>query len=251
MNRRPEPVEVVRTSADGICVLYFTGVLDGTTYRHVRDTVVKAALDEPRAVVIDVSGLQVPAPSAWSVFTSARWLVGEWPVVPLALACSDAAGRKTLLRQGIPRYVPVHDTVPAAVDAALASKPPVRHRARERWPAEPSAVPAAQRFVAHWLNAWSRQDMAVTASVIATVLVDNVLRHAGSDPDLRLEASDDTVTVAVTDRSTQLAALHEDEFGVPRFTELQVVQALSRVWGNTSLADGKVVWAVIGPENRL
>jgi hypothetical protein len=36
-----------------------------------------------------------------------------------------------------------------------------------------------------------------------------------------------------------------------RLSELEIVGALSRVWGNTRTSDGKVVWAVIGPENRL
>ena len=89
-----------------------------------------------------------------------------------------------------------------------------------------------------------------TVGVVATVLVDNVLRHTGSDPDVRLETDGETVTVAVTDRSHTPAGMHEDEMGCC-LKELQIVGALSRVWGNTPTQDGKVVWAVMGPENCL
>ncbi len=48
----------------GTTVLRAEGLLDSTTYHALRDTIIKAALDEPAAVVIDVAGLRVPAPSA-------------------------------------------------------------------------------------------------------------------------------------------------------------------------------------------
>jgi len=51
------------------------GLLDTFTYQTLRDTVIKAALDEPSAVIVDVNRLSVPSATAWSVFTSARWHV--------------------------------------------------------------------------------------------------------------------------------------------------------------------------------
>src|SRR5689334_5980371 len=110
----PAPLlNVSATQVDGVCVLTVDGVLDSLTYRPLRDAVIKAALDAPRAVVVDVSALDVPVRSTWSVFTSARWHVGQWPDVPIALICAHRSGRDAIKRNGISHYVPVYDTVAA------------------------------------------------------------------------------------------------------------------------------------------
>src|SRR5215217_3717503 len=93
---------------EGITVLIVDGVLDSSTYLDLRDRIIKAALDEPMAVVVNISALRVPAPSAYAVFTSARWQVSRWPGVAVLLVCGDPAGREALRRQGVTRYVPVH-----------------------------------------------------------------------------------------------------------------------------------------------
>jgi hypothetical protein len=238
-------------SVAGRLTMTMAGVLDGSTYRAVRDAVVKAAIDEPRILVVEVTALHVPTPSAWSVFTSVRWLLRDWPEVPLALVCAHSAGRRELRRSGVARYVPVYGTVSVATDVLTARPTPLRRRVRQCWPAGPEAVVAAQRFVGHWLSEWAQHELIATASVVATVLVDNVLRHTDSDPDLRLETDGDTVTVAVTDGSQAIAGVHEHVATRGMLHELQIVSALSRVWGNSPMADGKVVWVVMGPENRL
>jgi len=227
------------------------GVLDGTTYLAVRDAVVKAALDAPALIVVDVTKLQAPSPSAWVVFTSARWLVVNWPDIPIGLVCSHAAGRRVMARNGITRYLPVYGNVDAATNAMEREAKPSRRRVREVWPAVPSAVVSARNFVSQWMDAWSLEDLAATASVVTTVLVSNVLRHTASDPDVRLETDGVTVAVAVTDGSRVPATIHEEVEARGAFSELQIIRALTRVWGNTPTHEGKVVWAVMGPENRL
>ena len=71
-------------------LLTVEGVLDSSTYLRLRGAIVEAALDEPQAVLVDVDRLDVPAPTAWAVFTSARWLVDTWPAIPIHLVCGDA-----------------------------------------------------------------------------------------------------------------------------------------------------------------
>jgi hypothetical protein len=227
------------------------GVLDRSTYLPVRDAVLKAALDEPPLIVVDVTALQAPSPSAWAVFTSARWLVGDWPDVPIGLVCAHAVGRRALARNGIARYLPVYGSVGMATDAMAARAPAPRRRVRQVWPASPSAVASTRNFVSYWLQTWSLEGLVTTASVVTTVLVENVLRHTGSDPDVRLETDGVTVTVAVTDGNPAPACVHEEDEALGMLRELQIVRALTRVWGNTPISDGKVVWAVMGPENRL
>ena len=92
------------------CVLILDGELDATTYIPIRDAIVKAALDEPHTLVIDVTRLTVREEPAWAVFTSARWQIAEWPNVPIGLACAHEHGRNALQRNGITRYVSVYPT---------------------------------------------------------------------------------------------------------------------------------------------
>lgn len=232
-------------------LLTASGMLDSSTYHDMRDRIVKAALDEPRAVLIDVAHLDVPAESAWAVFTSARWLVNRWPEVPIALVCATATGRSAIRRNGITRYVPVYPTLRDAIDA-LAHVSPPRHRRRARTGLAAGTPSLAQSrdMVAWWLTQWSHEDLIPVVKVIVTTLVENVLMHTDSAPDLRLESNGATVTVAVSDTSHRPAAVRED-VGTQRPCGLQVLSALCRMWGNAPTASGKTIWVVVGPENRL
>jgi hypothetical protein len=245
-------VLIQETTVEGCKVLTMSGVLDTVTYRMVRDRVIKAALDRPDSVVVDVTELVAPSESAWAVFTSARWHLTTWPEVPIELVCGHAEGRHTLARNGVTRYLPVYGTVEAAVAAvATHAKPQGRRRVRRELPADPASVDAARRFVTEWLTSWEQSDFAAAATVVVTALVENVLHHTDSALALRLESSGDTVTVAVQDSSSTLPSRLEMTGDETWPTGLCMVAAASRVWGTAPLPDGKVVWAVIGAENRL
>lgn len=235
----------------GEYMLRCTGVLDGLSYRAVRDSVVKAALDEPRVVIVDVTELRVPDSSAWSVFTSARWHVSTWPDVPIMLVSASDEVRATIRRRGITRYVPVFATVQDAMQSEC-ERPRQRHRARADLPPHVSSIIDAQRLVGGWLSGWSCPAMTPVAAVIATALVENVLRHTDSSPTLRVEYDGQLVTVAVEDASPVLAQRKEDAaHGTSRVSGLAMVTSLTRVWGNLPTPAGKTVWAVVGPENVL
>jgi anti-anti-sigma factor len=233
-------------------VLTVHGVLDTTTYQLLRDIIIKAALEVPAAVVIDITDLDVPASSALAVFTSARWHVGRWPEVPILLVCAHRAGRDAITRNGVSRYVPVYAAVglaTAALDADIPARR--RRRARARLPADVSSLRQSRELVNDWLTAWSRDDLIPAAKVVVTEFVENVLQHTDSAPEVRLETDGSDVTVAVQDCSHRPPALNE--FSTVRHipSGLGLVAALCRMWGNAPTSTGKTVWAVIGPENRL
>lgn len=250
---RADQLVVAAEHADGTSVLMVEGVLDSSTYLPLRDAIIKAAIDNAGAVVIDVTRLSVPAPSAWAVFTSARWHLGQWPQVPIALVCSHSSGREALVRNAVSRYVPVYPTKAEAVAAlATSGNPEIRRRARTELPRASSSVALSRELVAEWLAAWSRPDLISVAKLIVTVLVENVLAHTQGAPVLRLESKGDLVTIAVEDQSSEPAARRElPSHGVDDVSGLAIVAALCRRWGNAPSTTGKSVWAVIGPENRL
>jgi hypothetical protein len=233
-------------------VLTVHGTLDSVTYRSLRDQIIKAALDEPNAVIVDVTWLAVPAESALVVFTSAQWHVAKWPDVPIMLVCEHAAGRSAITRNGVDRYVPVYPSVRAAIDAASCTRSPaMRRRARAELPAQLTSLSQARELVTEWLTAWSQTELIPVTKVVVTALVENVLQHTDSSPGVRLEYDGSAVTVAVEDFSHVRAGPREDPkpYTVP--SGLHIVGALCRAWGNAPTSSGKTVWAVIGPENRL
>jgi hypothetical protein len=235
-----------------IIVLTPDGVLDATTYLYLRDNIITAALDDPRAVVVDVSGLLVPRESALAVFTSARWHVERWPEVPILLACDRASGRDALTRNGITRYVPVYPSVESACSAcAFAGSRMGRQRVRIDLPAHATSLRRSREFVAEWLQAWSMPDWIAVSKIIVTTLVENVLAHTTCDPRLRLETDGETVMVAVEDCSHSQANVSEWSQATGRPSGLNILNAMCRMWGNSPTPTGKTVWAVIGPENRL
>ncbi|KZS62832.1 sulfate transporter [Mycobacterium ostraviense] len=243
-------VEIERHS--DVVVLVAEGVLDSLTYRELRDAVIKAALDEPGAVIVDVNRLSVPSASAWSVFTSARWHVSTWPDVPILLTCRDPQVRRIITSVGVARYVPVHPSFEAAVGAVEDVSRHGRRRSRAQLPPTGVSVRVARSLIQAWLAAWARNDLIAVAATVATVLVENVLAHTDSAPVLVVESYRDTVTVAVEDNSHQPAARHEDAGrGAEMLSGLSIIAALCRAWGSTPTSSGKTVWALVGPENEL
>lgn len=246
-------VAVTRQIVDRAAVLIAGGTLDGTTYRELRDTIIKAALDEPSAVIVDATQLSVPSESAWAVFTSARWHVSVWPDIPVILVCEHQEGRDAIARNGITRYVPAYPTVEAA-RSAICDDDANRHRrrARAQLPALHSSVGKARRLITEWLLTWSRGDMVSVATLVVDVLVENVLEHTQSAPSLVVESRGETLTIAVEDNSHTPATRRERPGrGGDTVSGLAVVAALSRTWGSTPTSTGKTVWAVLDPESYL
>jgi anti-anti-sigma factor len=249
--------EMLRVSApvvgrSGEYTLRCTGELDGVSYRALRDSVVEAALDEPRVVIVDVNELHVPDASAWSVFSSARWLVRTWPDVPILLVCANDAARQLIRQGGITRYVPAFATMRDALQSMDDEWPRPRRRARAELPAHVSSIIDAQRLIGGWLSGWSCAPFIPGAATVAAAFVENVLRQTDSAPTLRAEYDGRVVAIAVEDGSATLAQRREEaHYGTSHLSGLAMVTALARVWGNLPTPRGKIVWAVMGHENVL
>lgn len=103
-----------------------------------------------------------------------------------------------------------------------------------------------------WLTEWQAGELIPVAGAVATVFVENVLDHTQSAPALIVESYRDTLSVAVEDRSRQPAIRHEDaDCGAEIVSGLAIVSALSRSWGSTPTPSGKIVWALVGRDNKI
>lgn len=245
------PVAVGMRTDDSVAVLTVDGELDAANATTVRERILKAALDDAAAVIVNVSGLKVHTESAWSSFMGAYWQIGSAPHIPIVLVCTNRATREAIANSGVTHFMPVYPSEKAAMKAlGQNSRRPVR-RADVQLPADLTSLRESRRMVREWLTTWSQSKLIPVALVVVNVFVENVLEHTASVPVVRIEAQGTTATIAVSDASDAPAVrLPSPPKGID-VSGLAIVDALSRAWGSTPTASGKTVWAVIGPENQL
>ncbi|VBA61191.1 STAS domain-containing protein [Mycobacterium attenuatum] len=232
-------------------VLAVEGVLGAANSASLRDSIMKATLDEPTAVIVNVSGLQVPDDAAWSAFIGARWQADTRPNVPIVLVCASRAGRDAVTRSGVAVFMPVYPTEKGAIKAVgRLARRNVRH-AQAQLPAHLNSLRESRQLVREWLTSWSKPGLIPVALVVVNVFVENVLKHTSSEPVVRVFSDGPAATIAVSDGSTAPAMrLKSPPKGID-VSGLAIVDALCRAWGSTPTSSGKTVWAIIGPENQL
>ena len=112
---------------------------------------------------------------------------------------------------------------------------------------EPASPRRARQFLLNHCARWGCEDDVVeSARLVVSELVTNAVSHANSSCELRLELSDGSLRVEVTDCGTgtpdPLAATEQDEHG----RGLLIVSALTTAWGVETVDGGaKTVWAQI------
>jgi anti-anti-sigma regulatory factor len=228
----------------GAVVVVVEGVLDAASYGRLRDAVVKAAADAPRAVIVDVDRLGVHDTAVLALFPAVMADMALWPGVPLLLVAANDANHRLLVDYRMPRFVAVHRDLEAAV--AAIGDPPPRQVARAELPNGQACNRMAREFVAEWCARWRiAGDRAADATRVVKVLVDNTIKHTYGPPTVRVELRRDMLTVAVYDGDPTPALMIEPEPAGPAHG-LTVVADLCRIWGSTpTQSGGKVVWAVL------
>jgi len=247
----PSSLAVAARTEQSVAVLTVDGILDAGSSAALRHSIMKATLQEPSAVIVDVNALQVPAESAWSAFLGVRWQVETHPDVPIVLVCAHRATREAITRSGVARFMPVYATEKGAMKAISRLARRTVQRADAQLPPNLTSLRESRRLVREWLTGWSQPGLIPVSLVVVNVFVENVLEHTGSDPVMRVESDGATATIAVSDGSNAPALrLPSPPKGID-VSGLAIVDALSRDWGSTPTSSGKTVWAIIGPENQL
>lgn len=235
-----------RTEFENCTIVRPHGELTGVTYRRLRDDLVKYAVDQPRAVIVAVDDLRIPADPLLTAFTSAWMRIDTWPTVPLLLVAQSREQRDRLRAGCVDRFLPVFATVTAALDSLV--EQPGRRRTALSLARTPACGRRARRFVTETCERWSIPDIRGDACLVATELVENSLIHADSsdDMEIRLELRRHLLTVAVSDTDPREAVLREPRPGADFSGGLHVVAGITRSWGCAPRwPRGKVVWAML------
>jgi anti-anti-sigma regulatory factor len=238
-----ERLDVTRSEQVGCLVATLTGRLDAQSYRGLRDLLVKLALEEPRALVVDLDALDVLDEGALTVFPAAQVMVHDWPGVPVLLTAADAR-RRTLLGKGAAsRPVPVFSGVGPAVASV---KTVAQRRAAAEFPPLASSSALARRFAREICHYWRVPVPVHEVLCVVSELVENASQHAATMFQLRLRMRNGMLGVAVRDGSPQPAVLRQGPSGAPAGFGLRIVAELAHTWGCLpDLGHGKVVWAVL------
>jgi hypothetical protein len=217
-------------------VVRLTGVLDAETSAGVRSTLVGVLADGPEALILDVGGLELE-PTGAAVLRAVALENDDWPAARLVLCCADP---ETWQPVGLPVW-------PSRAEAVAAlGAPETSDRLRVVLEPVVGAARRARELVTEACGRWDLPDLAGSACIVITELVNNVVAHARTPMTVLLARHQDTMSVAVRDKSS----------AQPRFTGpvaptsyggrgLLLIDSVSRRWGNLGLTDGKVVWALL------
>jgi hypothetical protein len=244
MNGKRSRLEIHLRHTGGMTIACPAGTLDVSTYPHLRDTLLKCAVELPEAVLVEVSRLDMPSAHALSVFPMVAMRCAQWPAVPLMLVAGSESRRSMLAASTINRFVPVYASVFAAMNAV--QRPPARTRALLELPRVADSSRRARRFVRETCGLWQIDVLIPQATAIVNELVENTLRHTSSSASLRLELRQGVFTVAVSDDDPRPAVMHELAGGGVSPGGMLIITATARAWGCIpTMSGGKTVWATL------
>lgn len=220
-----------------------TGILDIESYPELRDGLLKIAAEASDGLIVDVDGLAIRDPALVSVFSLVALRIGDWPGIPVSLVTGRPEHRMMFSARTVDRVVPVHDDRETAEELLT---PPPRRRAAQLLARSANSSALAREFVRRVCGQWEITAMADDALLVATELVENVIRHTDSPPRLRLELRRGFLSIAVGDDNPRPAVLRERLGALEPGLGLRMVAQVAKVWGcSRSWSGGKVVWAVL------
>jgi anti-sigma regulatory factor (Ser/Thr protein kinase) len=226
-----------------VAVLKVAGVLDLVTGPALRRAVRRCLSTQPEAVLIDVAELDIEGPQALDELTSVVHQNAEWPAVPIVLCAAGPDTVESLAKSPVHGEVGMADSCAEAL--AQATVEPDRHRVRIRLRPVPDACRQARAVVTRAVAAWHLGDITATASLVATELVANVVRHAHTTMEFTMALRDGRISLAVRDGSVVLPRPAEPGVTDAGGRGLRLVRELSDAWGVLPMSDGKVVWTTL------
>lgn len=157
---------------------------------------------------------------------------------------------------GLARRVTVHavlmdsETQPAAsshpgTTEDVDSRPADGGMAAVTVPDRPDSIPAARAFLIKLLDGWGIEDQVIEdASLLASELMSNAVKHGAGIVDLKVEAEDGHLHVGVHDASDTAPIVNEAGPDSSGGRGMWIVQSIAHDWGTDVDGDepGKTVW---------
>lgn len=220
-------------------VVRLAGVLDAATAPSVRSALLNVLAGQPEAVVVDVRELTIREPATVAVLADVARHAAEWPGCHLAVctAGNDPGWRGA----GLTLW-------PSLAEAFAALGPPAPdHFLNLALEPVVGAARRSRELVTEASARWELPELAGSACIVVTEMVNNVVAHARTSMTVLLGLHGGTMAVAVRDHSAQVPQFSGGPVPVTSYggRGLLLIDSVAHRWGSLSLADGKVVWAVL------
>ncbi|MBL7259099.1 ATP-binding protein [Paractinoplanes lichenicola] len=224
-----------------VAALRVSGTLDQVTGDALQQAVRLRLADQPTVLLLDVTGLRIGDSLGLTALSAIVCEAGEWPDVPVVLC---GAGPRTMaMIADAPECSGLGfagDFKGALAHARAQTVPP---RIRVRLRPVPDACRQVRHLVAHACATWQRAEVIPAATLIATELVANVVRHARTSMEFTLRPlSGGRLGMTVRDRSRRMPKPTDAGLSDPGGRGLRLVRDLTDAWGVLPVTDGKVVW---------
>ena len=129
---------------------------------------------------------------------------------------------------------------------STASDGPVSGRSAAAWLARDLfSAGAARELVNRLCETWGIPAVGADAQVVATELVENAVRHAGTGCELVVGLDGDGLTVAVSDGVREIPEVRHPSAQEVGGRGLVLVENMCREWGFEITDTGKRVWATL------
>lgn len=220
------------------------GSLTSAGAARARTALLNCLAHQPASLLIDIGHLvDVDGDGARMLLEVGR-RNAKWPAASLIIYPVTPHLTEHLRRAGVGRYARLCESEVEAVTRAASEPAPLRAEHQLRSGVEAAAW--ARTAVARTCQRWGVPQAISTAQVVASELVNNVMRDGGGPLDLTITHRDDTLVLAVRDRDPRpprqwVPWTDADEAG----RGLLLLDAFAASWGTLPTDAGKTVWATV------
>lgn len=221
-------------------LLRVSGTLDRVTGDALQQAVRHSLATQPSRLLVDIAQLRVGDPLGLSAFSAVVCQTAEWPNVPIVLCGADRQTAAVLA--AAPECAELEFAADCDEAMQAAGDAPRPDRVRVRLRPVPDACREVRHLVTQACTKWQRADLTATATLIATELVANVVRHAHTTMVFTLNLRDGRLVMAVRDGCRRLPKPADPSLSSAGGRGLRLIRDLTEAWGVLPVADGKVVW---------
>ena len=238
------PVGWTVDNREGCAVITLHGALDLPGTLPLRTALLKCLSEQPRALLVDLSGMELQEPTALSLFTALARQATRWPGTPVLL-CAPRPDARTFLERRRYGRLSVHPGLDDAL-RAVGQRDAAMSAIRDELLPVAGAVRHARNLVTEACLAWDLPDLVGPASLVVSELVSNAVEHAGTMMVVQITRRHRYVHVTVRDGSRNEPRLVPPAGPTAlRGRGLLLVDRLAVHWGSLPSYDGKVVWATL------
>ncbi len=232
------------SETNGLALVAVRGRLDLAGTPRLRTALLKCLAEQPDAVLVDLSSVDLGEDTALAVFTAVSRQAAMWPGTPVLL-CAPPPAVAGLLARGRYGSLPVHPSLAAARSAVADGRVVAASLSDQLLPVS-GAVRHARNMATEACARWDLPELVGPASLVVSELVSNAVEHAGTLMTVQLTRRARYMHIAVRDGLPDEPLMARPDPTSPnRGRGLMLVDAVTVHWGSLPSWDGKVVWATL------